>query len=193
MVTRYGMSEMSTQEEMPINLVLEEAMKGTIDSIEVYGRDLLVRMKDGIVFRSRKEERFTLVEYLAEQREKHSSNGATPALPPVYVKPAKMLGGLGPRTFGKREELIFLGREITEQRDYSDLVAEQIDQEVQGIILEAYARAQELLQTNKAKLVHIARHLITHETVEGEELKKLFDSEAPPIESLSPEPAPASH
>jgi len=96
---------------------------------------------------------------------------------------------LGPRTFGKREELIFLGREISEQRDYSDRIAEEIDQEVHGFIQEAQDTARHLLQEHKAKLVHLARHLITHETIEGPELQKLFESEAPPVEA---EPAHAS-
>lgn len=90
---------------------------------------------------------------------------------------------LGPRTYGKREELVFLGREITEQRNYSEQVAEQIDQEVHGIIQTAYDKATEVLTTHKAKLIQIARHLMAHETVEGEQLQQLFKSESPPIEA----------
>ena len=90
---------------------------------------------------------------------------------------------LGPRTYGKREELVFLGREITEQRNYSEQVAEQIDQEVYAIIQSAYDKATEVLTTHKAKLIQIARHLMAHETVEGEQLQQLFKSEAPPIEA----------
>ena len=99
-----------------------------------------------------------------------------------------MSAKLGARTFGKREELVFLGREIMEQRDYSDRIAEEIDQEVHDIIQDAQEAAKELLETNKAKLVQLARHLITNETIEGDELTRLFDSEAPPLE---PEMAPA--
>ncbi|MBI4202514.1 MAG: cell division protein FtsH, partial [Chloroflexi bacterium] len=98
---------------------------------------------------------------------------------------------LGPRTFGKREELIFLGREITEQRDYGDRVAEDIDQEVQDLIQQARDTAIQLLETHKAKLVQLARHLITNETIEGEALTKLLDSEAPPLEA-TPTPTTAS-
>ena len=75
-----------------------------------------------------------------------------------------------------------------EQRDYSDRIAEEIDQEVHDIIQDAQETAKELLETNKAKLVQLARHLITNETIEGDELARLFDSEAPPLE---PEMAPA--
>lgn len=90
---------------------------------------------------------------------------------------------LGPRTYGKREELVFLGREITEQRNYSEQVAEQIDQEVYAIIQIAYDKATEVLTTHRAKLIQIARHLLAHETVEGEQLQQLFKSESPPIEA----------
>jgi cell division protease FtsH len=89
-----------------------------------------------------------------------------------------------PRTFGKRDDLIFLGREIAEQRDYSDKVAEEIDDEVQSIILEAYAHCKQLLIEHYPKLVQIARYLMVNEVVEGDELNKLFDSEAPPIEGV---------
>jgi len=86
---------------------------------------------------------------------------------------------LGPRTFGHKEELVFLGREISEQRDYSDKVAEQIDEEVYNIINSAYETAKKLLTENKAKLVHIAEKLITEETIEGKALDKLFDAPVP--------------
>ena len=97
---------------------------------------------------------------------------------------------LGPRTFGKREELVFLGREISEQRDYGDRVAEEIDQEVHAIIEEAHTAATELLTAHKAKLVQLARHLISHETIEGDALQKLLKSESPPLEA-EVEPTPA--
>ena len=97
-----------------------------------------------------------------------------------------MSGKLLPRTFGKREEMVFLGREITEQRDYSEKVAQEIDDEVQNIILEAYATAKRALIEHYGKLVQIARHLMQNETVEGDELQKLFESEAPPLEGAVP-------
>ncbi|MCL0075829.1 ATP-dependent zinc metalloprotease FtsH [Dehalococcoidia bacterium] len=91
---------------------------------------------------------------------------------------------LGPRTFGKREELVFLGKEISEQRDYSDKVAEDIDAEVHDIIDRAYNVAQDILTKNKAKLIQIAERLMAEETLEGKTLDALFDS---PL----PSPAPA--
>jgi len=98
---------------------------------------------------------------------------------------------LGPRTFGKKEELVFLGREISEQRDYSDKTAEDIDDEVHNLIQSAYETATELLNTNKAKLVQIANYLMANETVEGKELAELFESVAPEVEEAA-EPDPTS-
>jgi cell division protease FtsH len=92
---------------------------------------------------------------------------------------------LGPRTFGKKEELVFLGREISEQRDYSDKIAEEIDDEVHTLIQAASDAATELLGTHKAKLAQIANYLITNETVEGPELAELFASTAPEFEELA--------
>ena len=89
-----------------------------------------------------------------------------------------MSSKLGPRTFGKREELVFLGREISEQRDYSDKIAQDIDEEVYTLVDTAYQRATKVLTDNKAKLAQLARHLLTHETVEGDELRDLLDDAA---------------
>jgi cell division protease FtsH len=90
---------------------------------------------------------------------------------------------LGPRTFGQRQELVFLGREISEQRDYSDKVAQEIDEEVHNIIQRAYNTATKLLTTNKEKLNQLARELRTHETLDEPELDKIF-------EGLAPQPTP---
>ena len=93
---------------------------------------------------------------------------------------------LGPRTFGKREELVFLGKEIAEQRDYSDSIAETIDDEVHTIIDTAYKTAIRLITDHKNKLTQLSKYLIDNETIEDEELNKLFDSPAPPITDPSP-------
>jgi cell division protease FtsH len=89
---------------------------------------------------------------------------------------------LGPRTFGKRDDVVFLGREMGGQRDYSEKVAQVIDDEVHGIIEAAYNTATKLMKENYTKLVQIASYLIANEMVEGEELQKLFDSPAPPTD-----------
>src|ERR671936_2555686 len=72
---------------------------------------------------------------------------------------------LGPLAFGKRDELVFLGREIGEQRNYSDDVAKQIDEEVRAIIDQAYARAMDVLTKHKDRLDQLAEKLIAEETV----------------------------
>jgi len=82
---------------------------------------------------------------------------------------------LGPLTYGHKEELVFLGREIGEQRNYSEEIAYQIDQEVRNIITQAYDRAMEILKAHKDKLIEIAERLIEEETLEGEELEAMFD------------------
>jgi cell division protease FtsH len=81
---------------------------------------------------------------------------------------------LGPRTFGQKEELIFLGREIAEQRDYSEEVARQIDAEVKRIIETAHERAMTILREQREKLEALARQLIEVETLEGAELEALL-------------------
>ncbi len=86
---------------------------------------------------------------------------------------------LGPLSFGKRDELVFLGREIGEQRNYSDEVAKTIDEEVRAIIDKAYERAQEVLTTHKDKLVALAEKLVAEETVDSEGFEALF-SDLPP-------------
>lgn len=86
---------------------------------------------------------------------------------------------LGPRTFGHKEEMVFLGREISEQRDYSEKVAQQIDDEVRNIIQQAYTVARQILTENKPKLIQVAERLVAQETLEGEELEAAFSKAAP--------------
>ena len=81
---------------------------------------------------------------------------------------------LGPRTFGAKEELIFLGREIAERRDYSEKIAETIDKEVSKIIKQSYNKAKEVLEKNKKTLEKIAEILLKKETLEKEEFEKLL-------------------
>jgi cell division protease FtsH len=96
------------------------------------------------------------------------------------VKRYGMSKTLGPRTFGKREELVFLGREMNEERDYGDHIAQEIDQEVQRLITDAYENAQRVLIEGKPKLVQIAEYLIQHEAVSGDDLTVLFNSDESP-------------
>ncbi len=84
------------------------------------------------------------------------------------------MGELGPRSFGKREELVFLGKEIAEEKNYSDKTAEEIDSEVHRLITTALNRARQILLENKERLDNIAHELISRETLEGEELEKVL-------------------
>ena len=81
---------------------------------------------------------------------------------------------LGPLTFGDRDELVFLGREIAEQRNYSDEVAQEIDLEVRRIIEEGYNRARDILLRYRAKLDLIANRLIEIETIDRQEFEALI-------------------
>jgi len=96
---------------------------------------------------------------------------------------------LGPRTFGKREEMVFLGKEIHEQQNYSDKVAQEIDEEAESLIKEAYSRAVEIITGNKARLKYIAEYLIEKETIDDTTFDKLLKD---PIPAPGLEAAPAS-
>jgi cell division protease FtsH len=89
-----------------------------------------------------------------------------------------MSSDLGPMVYGQKEELIFLGREISEQRDYSEAVAEQIDKEVRSLVNDAYDKAKKILLQYREYLDTIARKLLEVETLSREEFEALFP---PPI------------
>ena len=86
---------------------------------------------------------------------------------------------LGPMVYGQKEELVFLGREISEQRDYSEAVAQEIDREVQRVVNEAYKTAKEILETHKDKLIAVAEKLLEVETISNEEFEAIFP---PPVD-----------
>jgi cell division protease FtsH len=182
MVKRYAMSDEPRYEVMAISAVIAEILADNIKSIEVYGDDLLVQTKDGRIFQSRKESDFSLVEFLREKGINTSSDGVQ-----VIVKDSTSLGGLGLRTFGRREELVFLGRMVDEQKDYGDKVADAIDAEIKSLVEDAYTKAKDILTRNKAKLVQIAQRLISEETLEGEKLEALFKE---PVPSSTPAAEP---
>ncbi len=88
---------------------------------------------------------------------------------------------LGTLSFGKRDEMVFLGRSMGESRDYSDEVARVIDEEVRAIIDRAYDRATEVLTTHRDRLDRLAEKLIAEESVDSPEFEQLFD-DLPPKE-----------
>ena len=99
-----------------------------------------------------------------------------------------MSAEMGTLTYGQKEELIFLGREISEQRDYSDAVAEQIDREVRKIVEEAYKQAKSLVKKYRKQLELVAKTLLEVESINREEFEKLFP---PPFGKKSGTPQPA--
>ena len=84
------------------------------------------------------------------------------------------MSSLGPISFGEKEELVFLGKEISEQRNYSEKIAIKIDEEVEKIIKNAQKEAEIILRNNKKLLDRIAKILIEKETIEREEFEKLI-------------------
>ncbi|MFH0819878.1 MAG: ATP-dependent zinc metalloprotease FtsH [bacterium] len=93
-----------------------------------------------------------------------------------------MSQNMPPRTFGEREELIFLGREITEQRDYSEKIAEQIDQEISQFINIALTTATSVIKKKKGKLLEIKNLLMEKETLEQEEFESIFKKKEKKVE-----------
>ena len=91
---------------------------------------------------------------------------------------------LGPLTFGHKEELVFLGRDLGEQRNYSEEVAGEIDQEVHRLVDTAYQRAKKILTERREKLVHLAEYLKQEETIEGWQMDAVInspDGKIPPV------------
>ncbi|MCK5319756.1 ATP-dependent zinc metalloprotease FtsH, partial [Candidatus Parcubacteria bacterium] len=80
---------------------------------------------------------------------------------------------LGPRTFGNKEEMIFLGREITEQRDYSEKIAEKIDEEIFTFISRATKMAEKIITDKKEKIEKVVKELLKNETIEKEKFEEL--------------------
>ncbi len=107
---------------------------------------------------------------------------------------------LGPRTFGRRQSMVFLGRDISEERDYSERTAEEIDDEVRRVIDEAHERCRAVLAEHRDKLDQLANALVVDETIEGDELRRLLgptegrevpdEEPAAPVATAEP-PAPS--
>jgi cell division protease FtsH len=87
---------------------------------------------------------------------------------------------LGPLVYGKKEELVFLGKDLGEQRDYSEAVAQQIDGEVQRIVAEAHETALRALAENRERLDRVAETLIEIETLDMEDFEKVWNGEELP-------------
>jgi cell division protease FtsH len=100
---------------------------------------------------------------------------------------------LGPLTFGKKEEQIFLGREIAQHRDFSEETARQIDLEVRRLIDDAYQSAHSIIDANREPMHRIAAALLERETIDAEEVRMLIEGkELPPLRSVLASPSDGS-
>jgi len=95
---------------------------------------------------------------------------------------------LGPLTFGKKEEQIFLGREIAQHRDYSEETSIRIDSEVRKIVTDQYARARRIIEENRDTMVRLAEALLEHESLDGVQIRRIVAG----LTIEDPEPAHAS-
>ncbi|GHO73543.1 ATP-dependent zinc metalloprotease FtsH [Ktedonobacter sp. SOSP1-85] len=111
-----------------------------------------------------------------------------------------MSNRIGPMALGHKDELVFLGRDFGEQRNYSEQTAREVDEEIHRIIHEAFGRAQTILQQNKTRLIMISERLIKEETLEGPLFESLFNQpinegqyDTPSILAGIPEELPSTH
>jgi cell division protease FtsH len=105
-----------------------------------------------------------------------------------------MSNTMGPLTFGKKEEQIFLGREIAQHTDYSEDTAHRIDQEVKRFVTDNYSKAFTILTEYRQVLLDMAEALLTHETLDAEQVKRLcagLPLEVPAEAGGTPAPAPS--
>jgi cell division protease FtsH len=94
---------------------------------------------------------------------------------------------LGPVTFGKREEHIFLGREFAQSKDFSEETARTIDKAIKNLVLSAYQRAKDLLASHRAQLQALAQTLLAKETLDGPEIEKILASFQEPAADTEPQ------
>jgi len=94
---------------------------------------------------------------------------------------------LGPVTFGQKQDLVFLGRDMARQQDYSEETARDIDREVRGLVSGCYERARDILRTNIHVLHRVAKTLLEKEVVDGAEIKRIIEELAVPPGQKPPE------
>jgi len=106
------------------------------------------------------------------------------------------MSNLGPLTFGKKEEQIFLGREIAQHQDYSEDTAVRIDQEVKRIVMEQYERARQIILDNRESMERLAQELLTRETLDSVQIRRVVaglplddDTPTPKIQQGPDKPA----
>jgi cell division protease FtsH len=101
------------------------------------------------------------------------------------------MSDLGPLTFGERDDLIFLGRDLAVNKNYSERTSELIDEEVKKIVTRSFARTQELIEQNRDKLVKIAELLLEKEVLSSDEINEVVDGKMKPETGKTGEKAPA--
>jgi cell division protease FtsH len=101
-----------------------------------------------------------------------------------------MSEALGPLTYGKKEEAIFLGKEFNRHQDYSEATALKIDAEIRRIVTDQYERALKILTDKRRLLVNVAEALLEHEVLDAGQLKQLVAGEPMDIRIHTPAPAP---
>jgi cell division protease FtsH len=95
---------------------------------------------------------------------------------------------MGMVEYGEHEDYVFLGRDISRARDYSEATAEEIDREVRKLIDDAYGRARDLLSHHRGKLETIAKALLEYETLDGSQIREIIEHG----QLLNPPPGPSS-
>jgi len=95
------------------------------------------------------------------------------------------MSALGPLTFGERDDLVFLGKDLAMHKNFSEKTAEHIDEEVKNIIGRNYNRAEEILKNNKTKLIKIAEALLEREILDSREIKTLIEGKKLPKNSAA--------
>ena len=91
---------------------------------------------------------------------------------------------LGPLAYAKPEREVFLGHSVTEQKNISDYTAKIIDEEIKRLIEEAYIKAKNILNKRKIDLENLAKALLEHETLTGDEIKSLLEKKTIPVKKI---------
>jgi cell division protease FtsH len=99
-----------------------------------------------------------------------------------------MSKAIGPLTFGRKDEEVFLGRDFQQHQDYSEETANRIDHEIRRIVTENYGRARTILEGKKTELLQIAEELLTREVLSGDQVKQIVSGQ--PLEALPVAPEP---
>jgi cell division protease FtsH len=157
---------------IPRGMALGVTMQLPVDDKHSYSKDYLDTQLAGLMAGRIAEEKFM----------SHVTTGAGNDIERATELARKMvcewgMSDLGPLSFGKKEEQIFLGREIAQHRDYSEATAIKIDDEVRKIVQSAYDRALNTIQERSDALVRIAEALLEREVLDGDEINRLIDGE----------------